>query len=135
MVTGLSSLLPAAMFAGGAIILWIIIYAYSALTVMFTAKKLKTEPAWLAWIPIANLVLLSKMAKKHWWPVLLLAGFIIPFVNFVAAILFIVYMFIWFYKITEQRGYPGWISILIIIPILGNIWGLVLWGMLAWSKK
>jgi uncharacterized membrane protein YphA (DoxX/SURF4 family) len=134
---------PAAMAGLGAmiaglivfsIIASVVIYVYYGITVMFTAKKLSVEPSWLAWIPIANLVLMAKMAKMHWWPVLLVIGFIIPFVNFVAVIMLLVYYIIWLWKICEERGKEGWLAVLIIVPGLGALWNLVLWGILAWDK-
>lgn len=119
----------------GIIVLSVIMYVYGALTAMFTAKKLKTEPAWLAWIPIVGKpLLMSKMAKMEWWPVLLIAGGFIPFVGWIASIAFTVFVFIWWWKITEARGMPGWIVLLTLIPVLGWIWGAVLWGILAWKE-
>ncbi len=50
----------------------LIAYIYQSLTLYYIAKKTKTENEWLAWIPIGNLVLMAKIAKMHWWPVLLL---------------------------------------------------------------
>ena len=113
----------------------IVMYVYGALTAMFTARKLKTEPAWLAWIPIVGVpLLMSKMAKMEWWPVLLLAGMFIPFIGWAAQMAFIVFVYIWWWKITELRGLPGWITLLTLFPVLGWLWGLVLWGILAWGK-
>lgn len=112
----------------------LIIYVYSALTMMFTAQKLKTEPTWLAWIPIANLVLVAKMAKMHWWPVLLIIGAFIPYVGFLFSLALMVFYIIWLWNICEYRKKDGWWAILIIIPFLGSLWHLVLWGILAWSK-
>ena len=62
-----------AMMAGMIIfllVLLVVLYIYSSLTLMIVAKRLNVEPAWLAWIPIANLYLMSKIAKQPWWPIL-----------------------------------------------------------------
>lgn len=59
----------------------------------------------------------------------------IPFVNFAASIALTVFTLIWFWKITEMRKRPGWLVLLQLIPFFGLIWGLVLLGILAWSKK
>ena len=101
---------------------------------MHTAQRLKTEPAWLAWIPIVKFVLVAKMAKMHWWPILMLAFVWVPFIGPLLALAFAVFQIIWLWNICETRKFPGWISILTIIPVLGQIWLLVLWGLLAWSK-
>ena len=91
-------------------------YIYTSLTVMLTAQRLKVKNSWLAWIPIANLVLLANMAKMHWWPVLLLAAFWIPVVNFIAIIILVVFTFVWMWKICERRHRPGWWVLLMLIP-------------------
>lgn len=111
----------------------LILYVYTSVTMMFTAMKLKTKNAWLAWIPIANLVLMANMAKKHWWPVLLLLTFFIPVLNVFSLLLFFVFVMIWFWRITEFRGMPGWLVLFTLLPAVGNLWGLILWGMLAWA--
>ena len=49
----------------------IAVYVYTSWALMRIAKRAKTEPAWLAWIPIANNYLLAKIAKMHWWPLIL----------------------------------------------------------------
>jgi len=114
-------------------IVGIVIYVYYAITLMAVAKKTGTPEPWMAWIPIANLVLMSRIAKQHWWPILLLIGFFIPFVNFIASIVFVIFMLIWQWKICEVRGKPGWWPILQLIPIVGGIWGIIMWGLVAWS--
>jgi hypothetical protein len=70
----------------------------------------------------------------HWWPVLLLIGFFIPFINFVAMIAFAVFVIMWLWKICEARGKPGWWAILTLIPFAGGIWALIMWGILAWGE-
>jgi hypothetical protein len=101
------------------IVLMIVLYAYMSLAVQTIATKTNTENAWLAWIPIANIVLLLNIAKKPLWWILLL---IIPFVGIVIAIL------IWM-GVAESRNKPSWWGILLIVPLLG----LAVPGYLAWS--
>src|ERR1019366_2738258 len=46
-------------------------YIYGALAFQTIAKKTNTENDWLAWIPIANIILMLNIAKKPlWWIVL-----------------------------------------------------------------
>ena len=74
----------------------------------------------MAWVPIANLVLMLNIAKK---PVLWILLMLIPLVNLV--IFIIVFM-----KIAEARGKPGWVGILMIVPFVN----LILPAYLAFSK-
>lgn len=94
-------------------------YVYFALALQTIANKTNTQNSWLAWIPIANLVLMLNIAKKPlWWIVL----FFIPVVNLVIAVM------VWM-AVAEARGKPNWWGILAIVPV-ANI---VVPGVLAWS--
>jgi Family of unknown function (DUF5684) len=94
-------------------------YVYSSLALQTIAKKTNTENAWLAWVPIVNIVLMNNIAKKPtWWFVL----WLIPFVNLV--IMIIVWM-----AIAEARGKPNWWGILLIVPMVN----IIVPGYLAWS--
>ncbi len=112
----------------------IAMYIFMGLALMNVAKRLKVEPAWLAWVPIGNLVLMAKMAKMHWWPVLLLLSAFIPVIGFIGTIALTIFIVIWTYKICEARGKPGWWAIITLIPFVGGIWSIVMWGILAWGK-
>jgi hypothetical protein len=128
MVPSLGLMIGVFMFVG------LLFYVYAALTLMFTAKKLNDSQPWLAWIPVANFVLMARLAKMHWWPVLLLIAFLIPILNFVAIIVFTVFMVIWQWKICEARNRPGWWVLLQFIPFFGSLWYLIMWGILAWGE-
>lgn len=94
-------------------------YVYVALAIYTIAQKTNTENAWLAWIPILNILLILNIAKKPlWWLVL----FLIPLVNIVIAVL------VWM-GVAEARNKPGWWGILMIVPVVG----LIVPGYLAWS--
>lgn len=132
------------------LIIALIIYIYFALAYMSLAKKTNTEPAWLAWIPYANLYLISKTAGMHWWPILLLIPAFIPsfgneilnninsIITILGTIIFLIYSIIWDWKIFEKVGKPGWWALSILLfPLLGL--GLILFmiflGIAAWSKS
>ncbi|HKZ33783.1 MAG TPA: hypothetical protein VJ142_00900 [Candidatus Nanoarchaeia archaeon] len=104
----------------------VILYVYVALALMRIAKKTGTKNEWFAFIPIANFYLLTQMAKKsgHWtWALLL--GFL-PFGG-----LFVAAVGIWlFWLVAERIKFPGWISLLLIVPFVN----LVVLGILAWKK-
>ena len=95
-------------------------YVYMAICFQVIAKKTATANPWMAWVPIANLVLMLNIAKK---PVLWILLMLIPLVNLV--IFIIVFM-----KIAEARGKPGWVGILMIVPFVN----LILPAYLAFSK-
>jgi Family of unknown function (DUF5684) len=100
-------------------VFFVAVYVYMALALQTIADKTKTENSWLAWIPIANLILLVNIAKKPlWWIVL----FLIPVVNIVIAVM------VWM-AAAEARGKPSWWGVLMIVPIAN----LIMPGMLAWS--
>ena len=117
------------------IIIGVIIYIYVSLAYMKIAERTNTANGWLAFIPIANLYLMSKIARMHWWPILLLIGILIPFVGSIISIVFVIFGFIWGWKIFEAVGRPGWWVLWQIIPILGTIIFLILLGIAAWGKK
>jgi magnesium-transporting ATPase (P-type) len=100
-------------------VFFVAIYIYYALAFQTIAKKTNTENGWLAWIPIANIILLLNIAKKPlWWIILCL----IPLVNLV--IIIIVFM-----AVAEARKKPSWWGILMIVPLVN----LIVPGYLAWS--
>jgi hypothetical protein len=101
---------------------WIItiaFYVYMAVCLQTIARKTGTEHGWLAWIPIANVYLMCKVADKPGWWLLL---FFIPIVN-------IVFMVIVWMGIAEARDKKGWLGILMIVPIAN----LIIPGYLAFS--
>jgi len=96
-----------------------VFYVYFSLALQTIAKKTNAENAWLAWIPIANIILMLNIAKKPlWWIILCL----IPLVSIV------IFIIVWM-AIAEARGKPGWWGILLIVPVFG----LIVPGYLAWS--
>ncbi|MFC2038179.1 DUF5684 domain-containing protein [Chloroflexota bacterium] len=98
----------------------IIIYAWIAVCVQTIARKTGTPNGWLAWIPFANVYLLCKIAGwSGWW---VLAVFV-PLLN-------VVMMIVWWWAVAEKRNKPGWLGILIIIPIVNY----VILGILAFSE-
>jgi len=146
-----------AIFLGGffivAILITIALCVYLSLAVMSIAKKTNTPHAWLAWIPIANIYLMTQIAKIPWWltfvgflpiitfmskmilwimlPLGMLSYIISLIISFITGIIFIiVFCWIW-WKIAEARGKPGWWGLIIILVPIVN---LVMIGILAWSK-
>jgi len=111
-----------------ALFIFLALYVYFALALMAIAKKTKTENAWLAWIPIANIFLMVIIAEKEWWYALIILLLpLIPVLGGLASMGVAIY--IW-WLISEKLGKPGWWSILLLIPIVN----LVIVGMLAWGE-
>ena len=107
------------LFSGVWSLLSLAVYAYVAFCLYTIAKKTNTENPWLAWIPVANIVLACQIAGKPWWWVFF---FFIPIANIVFAILVM-------WKIAEARNKPGWLGILMIVPIAN----LVIVGIIAFA--
>ncbi|MBU1726786.1 MAG: hypothetical protein KJ880_04065 [Candidatus Omnitrophica bacterium] len=108
------------------LIIVLIGYIYTALCLYLIAKKTAKDPAWMAWIPIANLFLMCKIGSVSYWFLLILLLGAIPFAGFLFVIGFS--GFVW-YKIALERGKDGWIGILTCIPLIG----LITMGYLAFS--
>jgi hypothetical protein len=101
-------------------VVFFVFYIYSSWATQIIARKTNTENGWLAWIPIANLVLWAHMANKPvWWGILCL----VPLVGLVFTLL------LWM-TIAEARHKPKWWGILMIIPVVQFI----VPGYLAWSN-
>lgn len=115
--------------AGGIIvaIVSLAIYIYTSLAVMTIAKKTKTKNGWLAWIPIANFYLLTQIARVNPWWTLILLAFFIPMIGSAIVMVAGIWMF---WRVAELRKFPGWVSLLLIVPVVN----LVVIGIIAWGK-
>jgi hypothetical protein len=139
-------------FLGIILFIYLLLYIYTSIAYMKIAKKLGTERAWLAWIPVGNLLLLSQMAQMHWWPILLIIPVIALFsfmmivaseiifiaffvVSIIGIIILYVHWFIWHWKMYERLGRPGWWSLMYLIPYAGIILYSVLLGIAAFGNS
>lgn len=89
----------------------LVIYVYLAFTLMILARRLSASNIWMAWVPIANMYLMTKMANLPWWWML---GFFIPFINFFIA------GYVWS-EIGKRFGKPWWVGGLVFLPLIGLI--------------
>jgi Zn-dependent protease len=110
-----------------ALIMGLVLYIYSSWATMVIANKLNVPNGWLAFIPIANVYLMTQMADVPAWMTLLI---LLPIIPFLGGLAFMAIMIWWWWKICEKRGREGWWSLLMLIPIVN----LVILGMLAWSE-
>jgi len=109
------------------VIFGLAIYIYTAIALMTIAKKTNTKNGWLAFIPIANIYLLTQIVGiSGWWTL----GILIAAIPIVGGIVVGIGMIYLYWHIAEKVGKPGWWGILMIIPIVG--W--ILLGIMAWGK-
>ncbi len=93
------------------IMFFIVVYVVMAFCLQLIAKKTSIANAWLAWIPIANVVLMLRIARKPiWWIILCL----IPLVNIIIMIV------IWM-AICEARGKNKWFGLVMVVPFANLI--------------
>lgn len=95
-------------------------YIYFSLALQTIARETNVKDAWLAWIPLVNIVLMLNIAKKPvWWIIL----FFVPLINLVITVV------VWM-AIAKARQKPGWLGILILVPLMN----LIVPGYLAWGS-
>ncbi len=99
----------------------IAVYVYMAYALQLVAKKTSTLKTWWAWVPIANIFLLVKIAQKSYWWVL---WSLIPIVNLVITAI------LWM-RVAVRLEKPKWLGILAAIPFVN----FVAIGYLAFSKE
>jgi hypothetical protein len=113
------------------LIFLLILYVYSAFTLMTIAKKTKTEHAWFAWVPFLNIYLVTKIGKVSAFTLLVFLIMFVPYLNILASPIMLGMMIYWFWKVCDARGKPGVLSLVLFVPILGILF---LLGYLAWSE-
>tara|TARA_Y100000034_G_scaffold136916_1_gene217077 strand:+ start:9850 stop:10287 length:438 start_codon:yes stop_codon:yes gene_type:complete len=105
------------------------IYIYTSLAWMTIGRKLKYKRAWLAWIPVADISMILQLGRFHWaWVFLVL----IPVAGWIALGVLVI---ISKWRIYRKRKYPGWFSLAILVPQLGWILNLIVYGFVAWGDR
>lgn len=108
-----------------AIFIFLAVYIYSAIAIMTIAKKTKTKDGWMAFIPILNIYLLTQMAGQNGLLTLIILADLV--LGGLATTVLTIWMF---WLIAEKIKYPGWMSLLLLIPIVN----LIILGVFAWRK-
>lgn len=103
-------------------------YLFVGFALMAIAKKTHIPNGWLGFVPIANVYLMTQIAKLPWWWTLSILLAIIPVLGAIAATAAMIY--IW-WKIAENIGKPGWWSLLLLIPILN----IIIMAIMAWGQE
>ena len=88
------------------LIIFLAVYVIFALPLYSMGKKTGSDYAWMAFVPILNIVLMCDIAGKDLWWVIL---FFVPCVNIVIAII------VWM-GIAEAMDKPNWLGILMLVP-------------------
>ena len=102
-----------------AVVIVLVTYVYISFCLQTIAKKTNAENPWLAWIPIANFILMLNIARKPTWWILLM---MVPLVNVVIGVI------VWM-EIAKARSKPEWWGILMVVHVAN----LVAPGYLAFS--
>lgn len=100
-------------------VVYLVFYVFMAVCLQKIANKTQTDGAWWAWVPILNLLLMLKIAKKPlWWIILML----IPLVNLVIFIIVLI-------EICKARGKSPWLVVGLLLPLVN----LFVFGYLAFA--
>jgi hypothetical protein len=109
-------------------ITFFILYILVSLSLQKIATKLGETRAWMAWVPLAQEILVLKLAEKSWKWIFL---FLVPLVNIWVS------WTVWS-KIATKLNRNVWFGRLMIVPFL-NFWILIVLGFEInlrdlWSK-
>ena len=96
-------------------------YIYSAICFQRIAIKSNTEPSWHAWVPIANLFLLCKLARSSSWWILLC---LIPYLGFIFSLILLS-------RVPKCLGVTDGSRFLMLVPLVN----LVYLGYLAFRPE
>lgn len=109
------------------LIIALILYLYMSWATMVIARKTNTPGPKLAFVPVANVYLMAKMADlSGWYTTSLLLAFI-PFIG--GFITLATFAYIW-WRIAKKLGRPGYWGILMLVPVVN----LFILGNMAWGK-
>lgn len=121
------------------LIIFIALYIYLSLAYTAIGRKANLTSPGVAWIPsIGPIIIAFRAAKTHWWPWLLLLGYVfvlipvlfISLIGIAILLVFCIFVLTWHWKMFVAIKKPGWWAILLIIPVVN----LVILGIAAWSK-
>jgi len=99
---------------------YLLYYLFFAYCLQVMAKKTNTPDRWMAWIPVFQIYLMCKIAKRPgWW-------FLLCFLPVISLVIFIILLV----DIAKALGKPEWVGVLVILPIIG----IFAWGYLAFAK-
>ena len=106
------------------VIIFLITYVMMCYFTYAAAKRLGATRAWMAWIPIANIFLMSKMANRRtseFWLALILGLF--------CGLVLFVFEISWWMEIARRLNRSSWIGVFAAFPFIGFIF----MGIIAFS--
>ena len=89
-------------------VIFLIVGLFIAYCLMKIAQREKVNHAWIAFIPVANIFLMLKLAGLSYWFFIL---FFVPLANIIILVL------IWM-KIAERLGSSKWLGLLMLLPLV-----------------
>ncbi|MDD3345300.1 MAG: hypothetical protein PHO34_02550 [Candidatus Omnitrophica bacterium] len=93
-------------------------YVLFSICLQLIAKKTGNGPVWMAWVPIASLFLMCKIAKlSPAWMLTCFCG-LIPFIGVLLSLGF--FAFFW-YRIALAINKPGWMGICCVVPVVNVV--------------
>lgn len=108
------------------IIIFLITYIPMSLFTYLVAKRLGTPRAWMAWVPIVNIFLMSKMANRktsQFWLALILGLF--------CGLVLFGFLIDWWMEIAQRLNKPRWLGVFAAFPYIGFIF----MGIIAFSES
>ena len=95
------------------LVAWVVMsFIWNAICLRRIAKKSRTEPSWLAWVPIGQLYLIFKLARTSGWYMLFVY---VPFFGSLLALA------VWS-RVPKCLGIVGAQRFLIIVPLVSDIY-------------
>ena len=88
-----------------------VLYVYFAICLATIARKTGTPNTWMAWIPLLNMLLVCRVAKKPGWWILLL---LVPLINIAVGIV------LWM-EVARARGKSPVLGVLILVPLVNLV--------------
>ena len=110
------------------------LYVYLSYSLMRIAKKLKLKSVWLAWIPIAQIGLFFEAGNVSWLWVSLVILIPFPYIGLFSLLALSVASLTSAWKISEKFKFPSWSIFLSLIPVVGFIWIIAWFAIMAWRK-
>jgi len=93
------------------VLIGVITYVVFCVPLYVMGQKTDSQHSWFAFVPILNIALLLEIAGKDLWWILL---FFVPCVNVVVAVI------VWM-GVAEAMDKPGWLGILMLVPVVNWI--------------
>jgi hypothetical protein len=105
------------------VLIWIAVIVFMVVSYWKLFKK-ASKPGWAAIVPIYNIVVTFEIVGLSPWIILLVIGLIIPIINFLVAIAWIIIYIVLCYRLAKVFGHNGWFAVgiyfvsIVFVPIM-----------------